>query len=56
MASSTDAPQTTATRLNELEADEMFDVGRAINSALTREVFDADWAEFCEMKRRRATQ
>jgi hypothetical protein len=41
-------------RLDELDADEMFEVGRALNPALSREAFDRSWAEFCELKRQRA--
>jgi hypothetical protein len=41
-------------RLDEFDADEWFDVVRAINPALTREEFDASWEQFQEVRRRRA--
>lgn len=43
-------------RLNELEADEMFDAGRQLNAALTREEFDIDWVEFQRLKAKRGQQ
>lgn len=41
-------------RLDELDADEMFDVARVFKPDLTREAFDVQWAEFARLKRQRA--
>jgi hypothetical protein len=51
MNDNNDAPDV---RLNELDADEWFDVARRFKPDMTREQFDKDWAEFQEMKRLRS--
>lgn len=38
-------------KLNEMDSDEWFDVCRSFKPGLTREDFDAMWAEFQELKR-----
>lgn len=39
--------------LHHLDQEEMWDVARAMRPDLTREEFDAQWAEFQELKRRK---
>lgn len=48
-----DEPQT---RLDEFDADEWFEVALVNRPDLTREAFDAEWAEFQALKARKARQ
>jgi hypothetical protein len=43
-------------RLDELDANEMFDVCRFLQPAMTREEFDERWAEFQAEKAKRKLQ
>lgn len=43
-------------RLDEYDADEWFDIGRAIKPSYTRAEFDKDWAEFQAIKREHGRQ
>lgn len=47
---------TEGARLDEFDRDEWRDVARELRPDITDEQFDADWAEFQELKRRRAMQ
>jgi hypothetical protein len=42
--------------LDELDRDEMWDVARALRPGITREEFEATWADFQAEKRRKALQ
>lgn len=41
-------------QLNLIGKDHWWDVAREINPQLDREQFDKDWAEFTELKKRKA--
>ncbi len=41
---------TPETRLDELDQDEAWDVARLLVPDITREQFEADWAEFLALK------
>lgn len=43
-------------RLDEHDADEWFEIARRLKPGLMREEFDADWAEFQDLKRRKGQQ
>lgn len=40
-------------RLDELNREEWWEVAKRIDPNMTREQFDADWEEFCRMKKAR---
>jgi len=40
--------------MSDLDKEEMWDVARKINPKITREQFEADWAEFVRLKAAKA--
>lgn len=43
-------------RLDELDREEWWEVARQVDPTISREQFEADWAEFCRLKERRQSQ